>query len=263
MQSIVCRSLGMTVFVLLWSGTGVAAEFTMQAANAEYRPEVVGPFSRDAIPMDWPSTFVFESADGTQCTATAVGARTLLTAAHCFHGSSTGTIMLGTELAQVSCERHKDYPTNAWADFSLCYAESTLAAPDRGFEVINVDPAVLRVQTKLVIVGFGCRTPGGADRGFGRLSEGDAVVLNIDAQYVETGGGAAICTGDSGGGVFFSAGPRAPRLVVAVASHGDLSTRSFLVVTASDIFLEWARDWCKKYGTSLCGVTSQTTPCRV
>lgn len=249
---------------LAMSGGVLGAEFMMEGPISTFEREIVGPTSRDADPKYWPSTFVFVSADGFECTATAIGDRAILTAAHCVEKTDHGSLQIGETRLAVVCDKHTNYPASAWTDFSLCLTDSFMKAPPLGFEVVNTDPTSTPPGTNLKLVGFGCRTEGGMDRGFGRLAEGDAVVLLAQPDYLETGVGSAICLGDSGGGAYLSvAAVPSQRRLIGVNSHGDLSDRSYLSVTANDRFLIWAREWSMRHGADICGLVPGMKNCRL
>jgi len=255
--------VSLSVAALLLGTPASSKDFKMQAADANFEAQIVGPRSREARAEDWPATFVFLNENGVQCTATAVGTQTILTAAHCLPKSVNGTIQVGTTTLGVSCEKHGDYPAIVGADFALCLTDSPMKAPSSGFETVNTQAGLTPEGTEIRLIGFGCRLPGGEDLGFGRLAEGDAVVLVADPQYLETGGGAAICTGDSGGGAYLTKPATAShRRLIAVNSHGDLNDRSYLSVTASKLFLDWAKSWSQTHGVTICGIEPGLMSCR-
>ncbi|MBK7978129.1 MAG: trypsin-like serine protease [Deltaproteobacteria bacterium] len=82
-----------------------------------------GPLVEDGVPQaesDWPGTF---RLDG-MCTATAVGPRAILTAAHCVTDDYHGPITLNRDRFIATCRRHRDYggreEQTRLADFGLC-----------------------------------------------------------------------------------------------------------------------------------------------
>src|SRR5260370_3612640 len=74
--------------------------------------QVLGDGSVPANPKDWPSTFIFKNSEGGGCTATAVGQKVILTAAHCVKNGATGEVRTTTTTAQVSCLHHPNYPSS-------------------------------------------------------------------------------------------------------------------------------------------------------
>jgi hypothetical protein len=238
--------------------------FTMNPAEPVFQPQVIGPNSRAANPANWPVTFVFRSAPNRACTATAIGPQAILTAAHCIPDAATGTIETGQSAVAVTCRHHPRYPADISADFSLCQLATPLPAPVEGFEVVNVNPSSTALGKPITLLGFGCLTQGGTDGSFGRLFEGDTQVISVENNdYIVTGGGAAVCFGDSGGGAYVTLDSFGlQRRLVAVNSRGDISDYSWLSVTASPLFIDWAKAWSANRGVAICGLDAGAQHCR-
>jgi hypothetical protein len=239
-----------------------AEAFAMKPGDPVFRGEIAGPESREANATQWPSTFVFRSATDTECTATAIGEQAILTAAHCVEPLDAGTVEIDRRLHNVSCKHHTSYPRAPSADFALCLVTPSLPIPALGFEVVNTAASATTQGTQIKLLGFGCRYPGGADQRFGRLSEGDAAVLEVRTDYLVTGGGAAVCLGDSGGGAYIAIdadGIR--RRLVAVASYGDLNNLSWLSMTAGSLFITWAKGWSQDHNVVICGLHESARGC--
>src|SRR5262249_48250809 len=156
---------------------------------------------------------------------------TILTAAHCVEGQSTGNVILQGQPVPLTCERHPNYPSDRGADFALCLASLDIPIPDGGFETVEIAsqrPAQNEAET---LLGYGCRTVGGQDHNFGSLFYGEARVTEIRDKYgfIQARGGAALCSGDSGGGAYFLLNPSGSRRrLFAVNAQGDLSQNSWL-----------------------------------
>ena len=216
--------------------------------------------AREEKAEDWPATFMgsFVTPQGSGiCTATLVGSRTLITAAHCVAPDRKMTVRRGGDRWTATCSTHSTYsptwdagcstagncPTSA--DYALCFIELGQGESAPNFprhERLNTDPAALAVGGVLKLLGFGCtdttQTGGSSlskeilSSGWARVSQVPAppqynyVTANWDLQgaalptFTTVTGGANICPGDSGGAIFLSAKSSPTiRSIVALASR--------------------------------------------
>jgi hypothetical protein len=215
-----------------------------------------------AIPSDWPATFTFKNVEGGGCTATAIGQKVILTAAHCVQDGSTGLVSTKAFSAQVTCFHHPNYPRDISSDFALCAVNGVIPKLGSGFERINSDPELLPSITTIILLGYGCLQPGGADRSFGTLYQGSADVQKLPGNdnFIIAAGDAAVCFGDSGGGAFSSASP-ATRRLIGVNARGDISKTSWLASTSGPVFTNWARQWSADHGVQICGLAAMAQGC--
>jgi len=208
----------------------------------------------------WPATFTFKNAEGGGCTATAIGQKVILTAAHCVKNGATGLVALARASVQVTCSHHPKYPDDISSDFALCVAQNPL--PDLGYQRVNTDPALVNVDATIVLLGYGCLQPGGVDRSFGTLYQGTADVQRLTGpdNFIIVSGDSAVCFGDSGGGAF-SADSVATRLLIGVNARGDISKTSWLASTSSPTFIDWAKKWSGDKGAAICGISNSAQGC--
>jgi hypothetical protein len=211
-----------------------------------------------ADPAKWPSTLVFKTTAG-GCTATMVGQRAVLTAAHCVTDGASGKITLAQGDVQVKCTHHPNYLTDYSADFALCVSGGKLPDVTNGFERIGA--TVPKSGDQIQIIGYGCLTEGGGDRTFGELWAGFATVDSFppDLGYFVTKG-AAVCFGDSGGAAYVVNGGH--RAIVGVNSRGDISKYSWISITRGKGFIDWAKEWSTTNNAPICGIASNAGKCR-
>jgi hypothetical protein len=213
----------------------------------------------------WPATFVFQTGQG-NCTATAVGRRVVITAAHCVPNQQEAQIIIGNSAIPLVCQHHPAYPNDISSDFALCLLDGPLPNLGSGFERINANAALINNGEKVLLLGYGCITNQG-QRDFGNLYQGFATIADpsLGPLYIRTVGGAALCYGDSGGGAYWVASENdisGRRVFIAVNSRGDISTNSWLSSTATTGFLDWARSWAAGHGVAICGVAGAEDNCR-
>ncbi len=237
-------------------------------------PQIIGGTIAD--PSDWPATFVFISPQGGGCTSTAIGPKVILTAAHCIGDNAKGIVELNGRTVAAACYHHPDYHNNVsdtdpkWSekvspDFALCITDDQLAGLD--FENIDKEGTELKLGQTIQLVGFGCNAIGGTDNGFGVLYEGNSAVQSLPtppSYYTITLGGAAVCYGDSGGGAYVLLNPpaKARRVLMGVASRGNISTRSLLSTTSLSGFISWADSLAGRHNTKICGIDTGVPGCR-
>lgn len=242
---------------------------------------------READLKDWPAS-VYAQMGGSRCTATVVGEKTLLIAAHCVRDggvakfktagveySSTCThsplyshaawdrVRTKIELGQVS--EFKDL-VNATADWALCLVTKPVANIE--YEVLNSDADLLKKGDELLLTGYGCTQPGGSGGNDGKYRVGEALITDLpsgsDNDIVTFGGvpGAALCYGDSGGPAFYIDKISKKRVVVSVNSRGNIRDTSYLSSVSTSNFKGFLTSWAARNNQKICGYHKDAKNCR-
>jgi hypothetical protein len=240
------------------------AKLTMTRPGQQPEGQVLNADKAD--PAVWPATFVFLTTQGS-CTSTAVGERTIITAAHCVENNQSALLQTDAEATALTCEHHPSYPSDISSDFALCVTSTPIPVLGSGYEKINLTESIAPLNQTIVLLGYGCTTADPRVRDFGSLYSGQAVVVATPTTdlYLRVRGGAAVCYGDSGGGayVLLDGSADGPRVLVAINSRGDISTNSWLSSTATNGFANWARTWSAQHGgAGMCGVAGNQSGCR-
>jgi hypothetical protein len=250
---------------------------------------------KPAVARDWRATVQFESAGGF-CTSTIVGEKVILTASHCVPNNSKARVLFNNTLVTVTCNHHSQYKGDScltaatWPQIAGCTADVALCVTDKDaegrdvlfpmeltsgekikFETVNTDPALVKKNDKVVLLGYGCTMAGGAVSAILRV--GSATVTstpvpgasanpdNTKQEFLIAEGGSAVCKGDSGGADFNVAG--ANRKVIAVNSRGNLSSISYLTSTSDGHIVDFLKSWSgPPRNAEICGVTPGAKNCR-
>lgn len=252
------RGLAFFVYLMAGSASAEAADLLFERPTAPNAasPEIIGGSKLD--PDQWPATLVFTSATAERCTATAIGPRVLLTAGHCIRGGAKGQI--AGSAVTVECNAHENYSTGAYYDIALCFASTDIklvaGAP---YERIEVADGSQRGE-QLMLLGYGCAHLGGAG---GILYGGAGIVRDAataEMPYFVTGGGAAVCSGDSGGGAY-RVSSAISRRIVGIASAMAGGDRSNFAALADPDVAQYIRDWRGRRVDPVTGATIKADIC--
>lgn len=239
------------VITLLFSGPSFGNDFDSRLINGT-----------PADLKDWPSS-VYASMSGSRCTATVVGERTLLIAAHCAGNGAKASFKVGTNQYSSTCTQAPQYNGNDTADWTLCLIDKVVTGTQ--YEMVNAESSRVAVGQELTLTGYGCTKPGGSGGNDGIYRVGTAKVTRIPSgnnNDIVTKGGGALCFGDSGGPAFLVDSNTNSRWVVGVNSRGDISTTSYLSSVSTSAALQFVKDWAQKNNQQICGIHSGATGCR-
>jgi hypothetical protein len=236
----------------------------------EVQPELRG--GRAADPREWQASFYTRSAGGS-CTASMVGDRVLLTAAHCVDNGAAVTLRRAGQMYRGVCEHAPEYgggQLNKTADYALCALDRSI--PGVPAERVNARAQALSVGQQIRLTGFGCTTDQGTSGNDGVYRIGEATIASLPSgsnNDIVVTGPVGLCFGDSGGPAFLI-GPGAARAQVSVNSRVenrsptgvDLGPHSYLSSLTSRAATVFLADWSRRNSLRICGVDPQATSCR-
>lgn len=212
---------------------------------------------------------VYISNGEARCSASIIGPRTLLTAAHCINDEGAVKPVSTMPYDYVVHARKETYRatctiSDKWTgdqhkfehDMALCLIDHKLTIKPATVVAQGEGPQVGETVTH---VGFGCVTSRGRGGNDGRLKIGEANVYQLsdgDESYCWESKGDGICYGDSGGPGYrrLTEAKTQQHIVLGVNSRGNIYNINILTDLASEKSHQFMRDWAEANQTVICGV---------
>ncbi|MCO5130812.1 MAG: S1 family peptidase [Xanthobacteraceae bacterium] len=223
-------------------------------------------------PNDWPATLKYVSDGRATCTATIVGPRVVVTAAHCLEDDAVGEIDLPKFKASftIHCNHHprfeKTYLSN---DVALCLSSGDFPS-EIGFESVKFPVPDISVNARLFLLGYGCRDVGdiGNPEKIGQLYGGHSSVIQTPTNsndHILTQDGVVICRGDSGGAAYLPVSEEKPngmRSIVGLNSGYYRTSRISAISVLGETAIEFIQIWAAEKRQLICGLHPQAKNCR-
>lgn len=243
---------------MLYVSLSVCVATTLMASSPNLR--LINGTPADA--KDWPSS-VYASMSGSRCSATVVGERSLLIAAHCAGNGTKASFSVGPNQYSSTCTQAPAYNGNDTADWTMCLIDKPVTGTR--YEMVNTNPNRITVGTELMLTGYGCIKPGGTGGNDGIYRIGTSKVTKVpsgNSNDIVTKNGAALCYGDSGGPAFLIDKTTNDRWVVGVNSRGDISTTSYLSSVSTTVAQDFIKGWASTNNQLICGIHPNANNCR-
>lgn len=185
------------------------------------------------------------------CTATVIGKRVIITAAHCAGNGATSTFKINGESYSAKMTRSSLYPGK---DHDICLGVSPKDIQVEPSSVVN-RAQVLAKGDKITFFGYGCTRPGGSGGSDGKLRKGDATVTGFSGYDVVSSNGSALCYGDSGGPGYKLVDSGRPMVIVSINSKGNIKDTNYTARLDSAESQAFLKSFASSNAVDICGVT--------
>jgi len=186
-----------------------------------------------------------------KCTATVVGPRTIVTAAHCGQNGTTASFSVGGQNFSAKIIRSSLYPSR----------EHDIAVGITNMD-IPISPVSIETNSNtatkglgITLLGYGCTQVGGGGGNDGILRKGENVIVNFSNYYMVSynpPSGAALCFGDSGGPVFIEKNGK-PWLL-GIHAKGNIKDTNYDTRTDMADSKSFLENVASSQGVQICGV---------
>ena len=186
------------------------------------------------------------------CTASVVGPRVIMTAAHCRATGSTATFTLKGARYTGRCFAHPQYSKGKWLnnDFALC----VMGADIETKVMASMAPVPMEVGDVIIMQGYGAGSPGR------RLNLGRTKIVRSDDMEYTTASSVKLGGGDSGGGLLKDTEDliNGPFFVVGVNSRASVGgNQSYFNRVNLERTQEFFKDVAKKQKVKICGINHE------
>lgn len=211
----------------------------------------------EEVPLaDWPTVVRIQTGNA-GCTATIVGPKVLVTAAHCGTNGATSAFTLDGTRYEGKFQRSSLYPNQ---DHDVAVIILNTAVPKDKVKIYASVGGTPVVGAKIWLLGYGCINAGGGGGNDGKLRAGFATITSFSGYDVVSSSGAALCFGDSGGPGMVDNNKDKP-VVMTVNSKGDIRTTNYTTNLAKAESQTFLRKVATDSSLEICGINGTPATC--
>jgi hypothetical protein len=205
---------------------------------------------------DWRSV-VRIKVGNSGCSATVVGPKVVITAAHCGSNGATATFDLAGKSYSGKIERSSLYPGKDHDQAVIILDQPVPKEDVKVFASIGGNPVV---GGKIYLLGYGCTQAGGGGGNDGKLRAGLATIKGFSGYGIISSEGAALCFGDSGGPAMVDSNKEKP-ILISTNSKGNIRDTNYTLSTVSNESKAFWSAMASKYSAVICGVNGTEEIC--
>lgn len=224
-------------------------------------PDLIGgrPIAKGEFPE-----IVYIRSGLSRCTATIVSDQVIITAAHCVKDEGIIQPVLAQDvdfvieqiIYKAMCNQAPLYRDKLEDhDLALCITDKKM----------NIKPASVLVKKpligqKVLLAGYGCVDSNIHKGKDGILRVGQSTVTRLPSgkkHWFSTEQDAALCFGDSGGPVMYSAYGKNRHSMIGVNSMGNINDLSLFTALFTDASVKFMSDFARDNEVDICGMTKK------